>query len=225
MSLPRASDTSRSAIVGKSGTGKSNAAKAWLVAELERGRRVVVFDPEDEYSRHGRETGRVHLGPCRDRVTMEELELNPTAILSAPDLSLSVVPSDDENQAAKEAETLVEFAHRCENFLLLFDEVGWFSFDNDEARRARRALNLVAQRGRHWGVPVVFVAQRLVHVPASARAQLTAVQTFTQTHPEDLRALQDLVGVSAPDFADDVPHLAVGEFKDWCDPLTEKRKP
>lgn len=181
----------RSAVVGISGTGKSFAAKHFVTEHMRRnGRthRVVVFDPCDEWSKHGRPGA--DLGPCTERVTFDDLLRDPSRYLDVEPLSLAVVPSDDEDESAEQALELVQLMKATGDALVVFDECGDYGFSPDGAR----ALSIIARKGRHWRCPALFVAQRLTHLPPNCRSQLTELVTFLQTHPADVRALEDLTG-------------------------------
>lgn len=208
------------AIVGKRGTGKSTAAKALLARLLEEGARVVAVDPHDEYSREGVQTDHVTLGPLDDRVTMAELREHPE-ILADPYLSLAVKSSIDPEVLAAEVAELIDLlvAHgpldskpEEVGVLLVLEEMALL-FGN---RDAEKKLNILATQSRHWGMPVLFVAQRLVHVPLTARSQLSILLSFRQDQPADLAALEDLAGRA---FVDQVRQLGRGEWRLWRDAI------
>lgn len=182
---------SRAAVVGISGTGKSYAAKAFVRQHMKahpRSHRVLVFDPCDEWSKRGR--AGADLGPCVDRVTFDDLMRDPSRWLDVEPMSLSVVPSDDEDESAEQAHEVVQLAKATGSMLVVFDECGDYGFHPE----GQRALSLIARKGRHWRCPSMFVAQRLTHLPPNCRSQLTELVTFLQTHPTDVRALEDLTG-------------------------------
>jgi DNA helicase HerA-like ATPase len=201
-------DADRVAIVGISGTGKSTRAKKFVTAELEHGRRVVVFDPEGEWHR-GCRRPRVLAGPCASTLEAAELFRDPKGWLDRSELSLAVVPSDDDEEAGEELADLVELVRHTGDVLLVVEEVGGVCRESDAARKA---LTKLATKGRHWGVPSVFVSQRMVDIPIGARAQLTQLESFTQTQEADLSALADRV---SKDFAEGVRALPIGESIVW----------
>ena len=180
----------RGGFVGVSGTGKSFAAKAFVAAHMKahpKTHRVVAFDPCDEWSKKG--LADADKGPLLERVTFDELMRDPSRLDVEP-LSLAVVPSDDEEESAAEVFELVALAKSTGHLLLVFDEVGDYGFHPT----GQKALSIVARKGRHWKCPALFVAQRLTHLPPNARSQLTELVTFFQSHPADVRALEDLTG-------------------------------
>lgn len=197
--------------VGKTGYGKSRAVKQ-LCSELQaRGRRLVVFDPCDEYSQHGNASAETDLGPVRDRLTARELYRDPRA-LDAPRLSLAVVPDkDDPKRVALDFERVAELVRATGNCVLVVEEVGYF------AEHAQSPLKNVATMARKDGVAVVMVAQRAVQIPLTARSQASVIVAFHQDEPADLEALEERCGRAMPGIAEQLPQLRVGESVTWRD--------
>jgi len=200
-------------VFGKRGTGKSNFAKRELGHAWDAHRRVLVFDPHDEYSRHGHQTEEVTLGPLDDRCTLDELLLKPE-LLDAERLQLAVVPAEEPEECAADFERLCTMVRHTGDLLLCVEEVGYFE------EHCRGKLNFLATQSRHWGVTVLFVAQRAVQVPKTARTQITQLVSFRQDNPDDLRALADLAG---EDFAARVARLGRGESEQWRDSIPSAR--
>ena len=194
-------------VIGKRGTGKSTAAKKMLADALDDGMRVLVFDPHDEYSRHGRESDTVKLGPLDDRTTIDELIADPE-ILDDDKLSLAVVPRGEPEECAQDFDALVTLVTSTADLLFAVEELGYFE------EHARGRINFLATQSRHFSVPVMLVAQRIVQIPKTARTQLTQVISFRQDNPDDLRALAELAG---DPFASDVSALGRGQFRHWRD--------
>ncbi|NBD09638.1 helicase HerA domain-containing protein [Corallococcus silvisoli] len=205
--------------VGKRGTGKSTRAKAMLAAAMAAGQRVLAFDPHDEYSKHGRDSGQVRLGPLTQRMTLVELADN-LDVLEEDGLALAVVPEGSQRDKGEDFAALVDDVLDVGELVFLADEVGQWG------RYAIEALEELACQSRHSAVPVVLVAQRLTQIPKTARTQATQLNSGRQDNPDDLKALADLAG---DDFAVAVARLARGEHKHWRDdagpePAKGKRK-
>lgn len=216
--LPPLRDTSRVAIPGVSGSGKSTAAKEFVRAEMKRGTRIAFFDPEDEYSVHAPSRGNVDKGPLTQRATWDEFVSRGYRYwLDRPDLALAVVPDDDDDDAAEQCREFVEAVKGTGNLCAGFDELGGYAFGNDNASIAQKALNTLATKGRKWPVSAIFVSQRMVHIPLSARASVTAMLSFNQVNPADLRALAELTG--SEEFSAGVASHGVGEASLWLSPL------
>lgn len=194
-------------VVGKRGTGKSTFAKRLAGAEQDAGRSVLVLDPHDEYSRHGRACEAVELGPLRSRCTVDELLASPS-LLDQPALSLAVVPEERSAEGLADAVTeVVALAEATGGLTLFLDEVGFYS----ELIASR--LNVLATQSRHASMPLVLVAQRTVQIPKTARTQASALYSFRQTNRDDLKELSELVEDDT--FAAAVKRLHRGRFLSW----------
>lgn len=197
MSLPPVLNAARHAYVGQSGTGKSHAAKLAVAQYLKaQGARVVVIDPDDEWSKLGEKSAHVTLGPCTHRVLFEELISDPGRHLDRERVALSVVVDDNEDEASQQIAEFVEVVKDTGDLLVVFEESGAYAGPDVSEQAGKKAMAKIATRGRHWGCPVIFCAQRLVQIPPSARAQLTDLQIFRQVLPSDLDALTELAGRS-----------------------------
>lgn len=198
-------------IVGKRGCGKSYAAKALAADLLKSGARVVAFDPHDEYSKKGRKSPQVNLGPLTDRVTLEQLIENPQ-LLDSKKLSLAVVPEGSNADLAGGFAELVELVSATGGLTLIADEVGEYSQHGEDA------LNSAATQSRHYECPIVLVAQRMTQIPKTARTQASVLHTFLQSNPEDLEALVKLTGDK--EFAARVSRLPRRKCLTWRDTPT-----
>lgn len=200
-------------LVGKRRSGKSHRAKLLLSAEQSGGARVVCFDPHDEYSQLGRKTRATNLGPLRQRCTIDELLGSGGKQLDARRLSLSVVPrTDNEGQLVEDCKDFISLVRATGDLTVCFDEVGEYEAG------ARRELNSAATQSRHWGdsgCPIIFVAQRMVQVPKSARDQASYLFSGLQNDPDDLKQLQKITG--SPDFAARVSRLPRPGLLEWRD--------
>lgn len=171
-------------IVGKRGSGKSH----WFRTHVLPGEpRVITWDVHAEHS-------------CDVRVTPDEL---PTFLGSGAGerWSVAVTPADTFPEPCAAAFTeLVHFLADVGGYTLAIDEVGIIG------KRAGEALEHVATQSRHYGersgvfygerpgVPVVFLAQRAVQVPKTAREQASRIVTFRQDNSADVDALAERIG-------------------------------
>lgn len=194
--LPAITDSSRHAYVGQSGAGKSHAAKLAVAAYLKTGGRVVVVDPLDEWSKLGAKSQRVTLGPCTHRAAAGDVFDDPSRWLDGERVALAVVVSSDEDEASRQVAELVDLTLSTGDVLVVLEECGAFTGPDVSDVAARKALAKLATRGRHFGVPSLYCAQRLVQVPPSARAQLDAAAVFRQVHPADLAALEEFASAT-----------------------------
>lgn len=202
-------------VLGKTGSGKSNKAKALLAGELEHGSRIVVFDPHDEYSQEGRKSAQIRLGPLRDRCTVDEL-VNDPGRLDSEDLSLAVVPAGSRLQVAAELGEVAELVRETGNLLFVVEECGYIS------DHANNELEDLACQDRHRGVALMLVAQCAVQIPKIARRQASQLWSGRQDDPDDLRAIEKICG---DDFAARVRNLQRGELLHWKDSFASGRDP
>lgn len=224
MKRPLPQPRTRLLVVGKTGAGKSSEVKEALRQWLTAGVRIVALDVCDEYSRDGRETGLVRLGPLRKRVRASELAAHPAQLLDSR-LSLAVVPDEKTAHAAARAFLLLAalLRHAPSRTLFVADEVGFWTDGTlgPAPTQAQRNLVALATNGRHDGIALVMVAQRASQVPKSARAQCTEIWAFRQDDPEDVAALAERIGKRAEDSA----RLQVGESVEWRDDEKQQDKP
>ena len=196
--------------VGKRGSGKSTRAKEKLGACLAAGQRVIVFDPHNEYSQRGHASEEVVLGPLPSVREFWELRADPTELMEGT-ASFAVVPG-----SLKKADVAAAFCWLAEHVY----EAGDLVFGTDEcvlyweSHNAQEAFNFLATQGRHPRVPMVIAAQRVVHLPYTARTQVTLLDTGKQDDPEDVAALAKRCG---RDFAEKVPRLKRRERLVWTD--------
>ncbi|ATB36292.1 hypothetical protein CYFUS_001706 [Cystobacter fuscus] len=196
--------------VGKRGSRKSTRAKEVLGLCLKAGQRVVVFDPHDEYSQEGRASDEVVLGPLPSRRELWQLKADPSELLEG-DASFAVVPGSlRKAEVAKAFSWLAWTVYEAGDLVFAADEMVLFW----ESSEAQEAMNFLATQGRHAKVPLVLAAQRVVHVPYTARTQVTLLDTGKQDDPDDVAAIAKRCG---KDFAEQVPKLKLGERLVWRD--------
>lgn len=206
---------SRHYFAGKTGTGKSTLLKELLRVWGGKGVRIVALDINDEYSKEGKETGLVRLGPLRRRVTAAQLAADPSMLLD-PRLSLAVVPGGGPRQWARTLVMLSKMLRKAGRVLFVVDESGTIIDSNlDPAcHQARAELTSLATNGRHAGIALALVTQRAAQLPPGIRSQATTWTVFRQDEPSDLEALEERLGKP---FADRVRALPIGEHLDWRD--------
>lgn len=90
--------------------------------------------------------------------------------------------------------------------LLIIEEAGVF----DESAKAKQALVYIATQFRHFGIPIVFVAQYAFLIPKGVRRQTTRIVSFRQVEKSDLEALRERM-----EIVDELPTLGRGEYREW----------
>lgn len=196
LQLPRADEKEgptaddRWVFVGMTGTGKSTRHKELMAEWLKRGRAIVCWDVDDEYSQRGKKRPGVVLGPLRDRVTYGEF-MADKRIITAADLSLAVVPDDPDEMPELVAAQFMEFCPAVKargNCILALDEMGYWA---QASPRCAEKLNTIATKWRKEGVAVSAAAQFLVQIPAGFRSQMTRLIAFKQAKSAHLRLLAE----------------------------------
>lgn len=169
-------------IVGKRGSGKSHWYRTHV---LPHERRVLTWDP------HGEHPGDVRLTP-------DQLVDRLPELASGNPIRWAITPSSRwPKPCADEFTELVRILDEAPagRYVLAIDEVGIIG------ERAGEALAHVATQSRHFGeqagqggVPLVFLAQRAVQIPKTAREQASQVVTFRQDNAADVDALSERIG-------------------------------
>lgn len=197
-------------VVGKRGSGKSYRAKKLLGEEMAAGARVCAFDVHDEYSQLGRRSRQTNLGPLTQRCTVEELLDSGGRLLDNEHLAMSIVPRRRPKQAiAEDFADVLALVNITGRLTFAANEVGLYS------RLAEEDLDEAATQSRHVEVPIVFIAQRMVQVPLTARSQTSWLITGVQNAPADIKALYELTGSDT--FAQEVSRLPRRQQLEWRD--------
>lgn len=202
-------------VVGQTGTGKSHFAKQLVGELMAEGRRILVLDVKDEYSVKGRVRVESDLGPLPHRWTAAQVAAQPE-VLEHPALLLAVVPEEPTRARTafqQWARAFVLLAELLRDYKLpvvfVLEEVqSW-------AKHQQELVEAVAVLWRDYGASVVFVSQRAVGIPISARAQLSQIVSFSQQEPADIEALRDRTALNDPEFADRVSRLSGQQFLTW----------
>lgn len=189
-------DARRIGVYGASGSGKSTRVK-----DLMRGaERVVVFDPMDEYASHrfarctslarvlaGMKRGwaggfRIAYVPPSNR---EAEALHKLALL----LMQAQAPYRDERDARK--------------IVLVVEELN-LSFPVAALPRDIYGMGELCSRGRHYGIEVIGVTQRLAEVNTRFRGNTSEAYFFRQSDHVDVQAVGRMLG---PQWAKHVQEL------------------
>lgn len=182
-----ASTAGRIGVWGRSGSGKSSYAKRLL-----KGRgRVVIFDPLDEYGREGFKTVR-----SVDAVRMA-MRKNWSGFRVA-----YVPPAGGEARALSALCRLLFAAQapyrqsgRGQGITLVVEEMN-MSFPVAGGDKICPGFAEVCSRGRHYGIEVIGLSQRIAEVSTRFRGNCTETVCFAQKGPRDLKAASDELGVA-----------------------------
>jgi hypothetical protein len=194
----------RVGVVGKSGSGKSRWVKEQCARWMRAGLAVAAFDPMDEMSAAGHQLPGRFLGPLATRKTVAEILADPLILERCT--ALAIVPEGSNREIADQLGDVAELIELVGQLVFVLEEVGLY------AQYARETLEHIFCRFRHAGVPCVAVSQRAVMLPASCRAQLSHLISFSQNRAADLSAI---AADFSEDFAARVSRLKRGEHEHW----------
>jgi len=180
-------------VLGVRGTGKSFWAKQQILREHPR---VVVYDPNEEYV-----TGAKGAPPNMRQLTPMHIDQfidHMATTLAAERGQLAVAVHSPQRTRAERVQSFERFVSMIgdsRNLLLVIEETG------DLPPECNDDLCHLARRSRHWGIPVVFIAQRATDIPKTAREQMSYLVSFRQSDPADVRAIRERIGPRADAIA------------------------
>lgn len=158
-------------ILGRKGSGKSTLARS-IVKRL---RRVVIFDPHEEYPA-------VRCRSIAALVSFMELEHHKPTFRVA-------CTFDDMD----EYETAIAVVREVGNMWIIVEELNFFV---DCWSRDKPYLDLI-RFGRHDRVSILLIAQRAAEIPKLFTSQADAIVSFRQSEPRDLDYLTKIGHVGA----------------------------
>ena len=172
-------------ICGSSGFGKSTFAKALL----KRKKRVIVFDPMDEYHKEGLKRVTTLKG-LRDAVVRSggkafKIAYHPSGVgdaglPSALNSLCSVImqaQSPYKDGASKE-------------IISLFIEEASLAAPNHMQKQGEEAFSYCARMGRHYGIEIIAVTQRFKEVLKSFRGNCHTKVYFRMTEHDDVAEVE-----------------------------------
>ena len=182
------SNSGRIGVWGASGSGKS----AYTKRRVKDARRVVIFDPLDEYDGQTvRDLDGVRLAMRRSwsrfRVSYVPRPGSEPKSLSALCKMLMMAQQPFKDTGRGEGLTLV-----VEEMNLAFPVAG--------GAQKCPGFAEICSRGRHFGIEVVGVSQRLAEVDTRFRGNCTETVVFRQKGPRDKQAAAAELGVRVSDL-------------------------
>ena len=185
------SDAKRYGVFGVSGSGKS----AYVKAHVANTERLVVFDPTDEYSRGGR--GLRNLKRC---TTVEQVRQQMTAKWDV--FRIAYVPP-----TGKEPRTLnalcklmmmgqepFKDSGRGAKMTLVVDELN-LAFPSTNGPTLCPGFADICARGRHYGIELYGITQRIREVHPRFRDNLSEAVSFTMGDADGRKAAASMVDV------------------------------
>lgn len=198
--MRRLDDLDVAMVVGMRGRGKTHHVKHEVLPNQPA---WVVWDPKHEY---GSDPGHVAHVVSFDQLCA--LEAAGDSLLARPGIKLVVRPTRNLRPAelSEQFGEFIDLISSSRNFVLVVDEVGLLT------KHAEEDLVFLATQSRHWLVPVVFLAQRAVQIPVTAREQSSIVVSFRQKRKADIDALAEEIG---EDLASKIRTLPLRECVKW----------
>lgn len=187
--MSSSSNAGRVGVWGASGSGKSS----YVKKRIGRGsKRVVIFDPLDEYGAEGFHTIRGNMDAVRVfmgknwgsfRIAYVPPAGQEAAALSKLSRLLMAAQSPFKAGASGLGVTLI-----VEEMNLCFPTAGG-------AERCKGFAD-ICSRGRHFGIHVIGLSQRIAEVSTRFRGNCTETVVFRQKGPRDVKAAAAELGVS-----------------------------
>lgn len=201
--MSAASNAGRVGVWGRSGSGKSSYVKHRI-----RGQgRVIVFDPLDEYRAEAC-TALAHsdggLDPVRAAMRAKWAGFR-----------LAYVPPAGYEPAALSALSRLLMAAqepfrrtgKGMGITLVVEEMN-LAFPTSGGVEKAKGFADICSRGRHYGITIIGVSQRIAEVATRFRGNCTETVVFAQRGPRDLAAAASELGLHSPDRVRGLDSLA-----------------
>jgi len=186
-----ASNAGRIGVWGASGSGKSE----WTKRKVKLIKRLVIFDPLDEYSALAGRSCPIKRVTTVDQVRQAMLT-NWTGFRIA-----YVPPTGKEPRALSQLCKLLMQAQegfkakgRGAGITLVIEEMN-LSFPVSGGAQKSVGFAEVCSRGRHYGIEVYGLSQRIAEVSTRFRGNCTETIALRQQGPRDVQAASDALGI------------------------------
>lgn len=214
--------------LGVTGSGKTHEAKRRVALLVERGVRVLVISPVDEWTKDSRRKG-----PLSDAMTLNELKAHPQKLFE-PAMQLALYGFDPlrPQQLAAAVKLIARLQSRYATatgeepppFVLVLDECGTY------ARHCLSTLEgLATLGGQHLGIKLWCIAQRPALVPITVRSQWTRMVLFHLEETTDVVAVEERTqspGLAAQLLAlPATPDIKVRSYLEWPELAAAARPP
>lgn len=188
------SNAARIGVWGRSGSGKSSYVKQALKGR----RRLVVFDPMDEYSGEG----------CKSVHTVAAVRAEMRRNWAG--FRIAYVPqAGDEPDLLSELSRLLMWAQtpykksggKVGSLLTLTVEEMNTCFPVAGGAANSKDFANICSRGRHYGIEVFGLSQRIAEVSTRFRGNCTETVALKQKGPRDIKAAADELGIGPAQIA------------------------
>jgi hypothetical protein len=169
------------AVMGSTGSGKSEFIKRELMAPMPRRLLVWDFNPEqyNEYGSYGA------------TVDLTQLIRSAGAAGRAGDIRLVFHPSDDDKRRPKEFDLFCSLALRLGNLTMLVEELKFVTRANWAPMPWAKCLLL----GRKIGLRIIGTSQRPAHIDKDFLGNANVIRVGILGHPPDREAVSQAMGV------------------------------
>lgn len=222
--------TRKTAILAKSGAGKSNTAKVIVEGVLDAGAQVVIIDPVGHWwglrslfpiPVLGGMNGDIPLDPLAGKLIADVAAESGQSLI----LDVSLMDSDGEMQRFA-----YEFAERFYKqkqlhptaVLIVLEEADEFAPQDTRGANVPRMVGAwarIAKRGRGRGIGLLSVTLRSASLSKNVLNQSDGIVAMRTTAPLDIKAVQEWVQATRAVGADEVipslPSLETGEAWFW----------
>lgn len=219
------------AIVGRTGSGKSYAAKGCVEHLLDAGRRVCIIDPTGAWwglrrSADGAGEGFpvvIFGGDHADVPISEASGAKLGDLIASGEVSQSIIDVSDMSTSAQVRFLTELFEHLYTSnkaaLHLVLDEADVMAPQNPlpETRRLQGVVNKIVRRGRIKGFRPLMITQRPQVIDKSVLSQVSTLVAMKLTAPQDRKAILDWVKAcgGAAEMVDQLPSLPRGSGMVW----------
>ncbi len=189
--------TDRTGVWGRSGSGKSSFVKATI-----RGRkRVIVFDPLGEYGAEGFKVIEHKTRDGLDRVRREmAANWGGFRLAYIPPAGKEIAALNGLSRLLLRAQSRYQATGKGAEILLVVEEMN-LSFPVSGGAEKNPGFAEICSRGRHYGIEVIGVSQRIAEVATRFRGNCNETVIFAQKGPRDLDAAAAESGSSKDEIA------------------------
>lgn len=168
-------------IAGISGMGKSYLTKNEVIPGIAKNQPVIIFDKMGEYAGPGAKdvpekwndfnSGRDFLEATKESEVIE---------------NVNVVKCEDLN----DYKILISFFYALGAPVCLILDEAHFIFDEPDLKSLSNTIKNIARFGRHKGISLVLISQRIKDVPPTVRSQFEGLISFKQLEKSDIDSLK-----------------------------------
>lgn len=181
------------AVIGKSGSGKSEITKR-NVKKL-KSKRVVVWSP-DEYLPNGTPLDN-WAGNIGGKVITTITEL--IAALKKPSFKVVFVPSMDHKVRMRQFDFFCKAVFAAKNLVCIVEELAFVTSPNPA--QVLESWSMLSLRGRKMGVHIIGITQRPAHIDKDFLGNCSKITCLALKYPADRKAVSDTTMIPTAEIA------------------------